>query len=195
MLQLKCIICQREFKVKPYRKGAKFCSSKCYGISEKGKIPKSAFKKGHHSSPKTEFQKGEKHRYFGISSPALGKHWKLSETSKKRMSIAQTGVKRPRGKDNKRWIKDRTKLKTKGERRSSAYKNWRKEVWTRDGYICRLKNPDCNGKIEAHHILSFTKYPELRYVVKNGITLCKYHHPRKRKDEEEMIPIFQNMSL
>ena len=51
----------------------------------------------------------------------------------------------------------------------------------------------CKGKIEAHHILSFTKYPELRYQVNNGITLCQAHHPRKRAEEARLAPVFQGL--
>src|SRR3990167_6800899 len=76
MLTKVCAICENHFKVKNYRTKAKFCSSACFGISRKGIIPKMAYKKGQRPSPKTEFKSGSKHRYFGKSSPALGKHWK-----------------------------------------------------------------------------------------------------------------------
>ena len=49
------------------------------------------------------------------------------------------------------------------------------------------------GKLEAHHILSWSKFPELRYEVNNGITLCHFHHPRKRNDEMTLSPFFQSL--
>lgn len=79
------------------------------------------------------------------------------------------------------------------DRRSSAYRDWRKRVWLRDGYACKIANPDCDGRIEAHHILGWSQYPELRYEVNNGITLCHFHHPRKRNDEIRLSPYFKDL--
>lgn len=95
-----------------------------------------------------------------------------------------------------KWIKDRSKLKKYNdseEKRSPAYKFWRKEICCRDNWKCRLKNEECNGRLEVHHILSWRDYPELRYIINNGITLCHFHHPRKREEEKRMIPIFQEL--
>lgn len=89
-----------------------------------------------------------------------------------------------------RWIADRTKLKRENRRGDPAYHDWRKQVWLRDNFKCKISNKDCLGRIEAHHILGWKDYPELRYEINNGITLCHYHHPRKRRDEKELAPSF-----
>ena len=102
----------------------------------------------------------------------------------------------PRGEDNHKWIQDRSKLKRfskQGDRRCYAYSDWRKNVWKRDEFKCKINNKDCSGKLEAHHILGFKEHPELRYDINNGITLCHAHHPRKRAEEAKLSPFFQNM--
>lgn len=97
------------------------------------------------------------------------------------------------GSNNHNWIIDRSKLKKKEQRNDSAYQDWRKQVWLRDNFKCKIANPDCKGRIEAHHILSWKEYPELRYEVNNGITLCHLHHPRKRKEVSELSPYFNSL--
>ncbi len=37
------------------------------------------------------------------------------------------------------------------------------------------------------------EYPELRYNINNGITLCHAHHPRKREEEAKLSPFFQQL--
>lgn len=101
------------------------------------------------------------------------------------------------GKNHYLWVEDRDKLQRYNneskDRRSSAYRDWRKNVWSRDKFKCRIDNLDCCGKIEAHHILSWREYPELRYKTNNGITLCHAHHPRIRAEEKRLIPTFQEL--
>ncbi len=107
---------------------------------------------------------------------------------KKRLDIA--------GENNYRWVSDRTKLKRtnkQGERRTSIYVDWRKQVYTRDNFKCKINNQDCKGRLEAHHILSWKDYLELRYEINNGITLCHAHHPMKRAEEKRLIPFFQGL--
>lgn len=105
------------------------------------------------------------------------------------------GKKRPEmtGKNNWRWISDRTKLIKKQERNDMAYKEWRKNVWIRDNWKCKINNENCNGRLESHHILNWINYPELRYEVNNGITLCQAHHPKKRAEEKRLILNFQGL--
>ena len=52
---------------------------------------------------------------------------------------------------------------------------WRKSVFDRDGYTCDLCK--CSGgKLNAHHLNCWAEYPEDRYDVENGVTLCSVHH-------------------
>jgi len=76
------------------------------------------------------------------------------------------------------------------------YKQWRKEVYQRDGYKCLW----CGSKkkLQAHHIKLWAHYPQLRYVLSNGITLCKYHHSLihgKEQQYERMLSGMLNPSL
>jgi len=92
------------------------------------------------------------------------------------------------------WIKDRTQLKDDHRNRGgSLSREWSKSVKKRDAWKCKISNKDCDGKIESHHILSWKDYPELRYVLENGITLCKIHHPKKREDEKRLSPYFKSL--
>lgn len=83
--------------------------------------------------------------------------------------------------------------KIKNERNDPAYHFWVKKVKKRDKNQCTFKGQNCSGYNIVHHIKSWTKYPELRYKINNGITLCQFHHPRKREDERKLIPVFQNL--
>lgn len=91
------------------------------------------------------------------------------------------------------WIKDRSLLKKQEDKRSTVYNEWRTHVKIRDEWKCRMANIDCIGNLEAHHILNYEDYPELRYDINNGITLCHAHHPRGRKKEAELSPYFQEL--
>lgn len=132
----------------------------------------------------------------------LGQRWKipkhvLAKGNSSWFKVGQVspfkGKKRPEftGENNPNWLSDRTLLKKKQERNDSAYHEWRKEVWSRDKWMCQIANADCEGRIEAHHILAWRDYPELRYQINNGITLCHAHHPRMRSEEKRLIPEFQ----
>lgn len=74
---------------------------------------------------------------------------------------------------------------------SIQYKEWRKKVFERDDYTCQKCGiRSGNGKatyLTAHHIKSFSEYPELRFEVNNGITLCESCHCRLDKYRARFI--------
>jgi 5-methylcytosine-specific restriction endonuclease McrA len=60
-------------------------------------------------------------------------------------------------------------------RQSSEYKAWRTAVFERDKWTCQICN-ERGGQLEADHIQRFSEFPELRFVLANGRTLCKPCH-------------------
>lgn len=63
-------------------------------------------------------------------------------------------------------------------RQSSAYKAWRTLIFEKDNYtcvFCKDRNYEGRGetlKLHADHIKPFALYPELRFDISNGRTLC-----------------------
>lgn len=78
----------------------------------------------------------------------------------------------PKGESHWNWQGGKSLLNN--HRDSSEYKNWRQAVYQKDNYQCVL----CGSKekLNAHHIKSWKNYPELRYNISNGITLCEKCH-------------------
>lgn len=83
------------------------------------------------------------------------------------MSKAQFGEK------NYNWQGGITAEKDK-IRKGVAYRLWREAVFRRDNWIC----VECGfkGYVQADHIKSFALFPELRYKVENGRTMCVTCH-------------------
>jgi len=51
------------------------------------------------------------------------------------------------------------------------YKEWRDAVFLRDDFTCQSCGVK-GGRIHAHHVMEWAEYPDLRYVVSNGVVLC-----------------------
>lgn len=127
----------------------------------------------------------EHRKNIGIS----GKGRVVSQETKNKIRIAQLGEK------SVHWIKDRSKLRKeeKNKGNDTLYKRWMLGVKERDKWTCQINDSDCSGRLEAHHILGWKKYPFLRYIISNGITLCHFHHPKSRKDEVANVQKFQEI--
>jgi len=63
-------------------------------------------------------------------------------------------------------------------RHSMETKEWRLTVFARDGFQCVACGVGREGKITADHIQPFSLFPELRFTVSNGRTLCRSCHEK-----------------
>jgi 5-methylcytosine-specific restriction endonuclease McrA len=62
-------------------------------------------------------------------------------------------------------------------RASLEFKLWRKAVFERDNYTC-VWCSQYGGVLNADHIKPFADYPELRFAIDNGRTLCVSCHKK-----------------
>jgi len=94
--------------------------------------------------------------------------YRATEETKNKISINRTG--KCLGKDNPAWKGGITPINML-IRSSREYNLWRKSVFERDNYTCIW----CGRrgiKLHADHIKPFAQYPELRFAIDNGRTLC-----------------------
>lgn len=92
---------------------------------------------------------------------------------------------RQRGRNNPGW-KGGASTEEKRIRGSKDYLDWRDAIYARDNWTCQDcgdRNYSSRGQtleLNAHHIFAFADFPEHRFAVWNGVTLCvvchaKYH--------------------
>lgn len=131
----------------------------------KNGINKGWFKKGSHPSVSTEFKTGQvfsKERNEKVSRTMKGKRPYWLDNQK--------------GSNHPNWKGGITRDK----HANSQVKKWRQSVFKRDNYTCQnCGKRSGNGEkvyLEAHHILAWCNYPELRFELSNGMTLCKECH-------------------
>ena len=141
------------------------------------------------------FQKGQKGYWLGKKRPPFsekwkdkikknlvkgavtGMHWKVFNRkghittieTRRKISNAQKGEK------GNNWIDGRTSENRK-TRQGIELRLWREAVFARDNWTCQKCGDNKGGNLEAHHIKSFAKYPELRTSIENGITFCEKCH-------------------
>ena len=177
------------------RKGQHVSEESKIKISEALKgIPKSEehkrkIGKSHEGHPAGN--KGMTQKNRGVSIPWNGFGFKkghnlgvsLSDEIKQKIGLANKGTNNGmygrRGELSTNWKGGITNI-NRQIRQSEEFSIWREAVFARDTWTCQIC--DTRGKtLHPHHINSFAKYPEQRFDVTNGITLClpchrKFHH-------------------
>lgn len=179
-IDLDCVRCGKPFSITPtyYKRGVRRCSLACATAGKRGR-PKSL-----------------EHRYkIGLAQRGKRHSW-ITPDGRKRLSLALRGRKRPprdaawsakisaalvgrprfdrRGPLNPMW---RGGISSEHHRirQSAEYKTWRKAVFERDNHTCQTCGMP-GGNLEADHIKPFALFPELRFDVSNGRTLCRPCH-------------------
>ncbi len=127
------------------------------------------------------WRKNMSNAHKGLPSPKKGK--RLSQESKEKIRRSKLGKKLTKAHKKaislgniKRFDRvGRVKHKRYWRNQDKKLIEWRKKVFERDGYTCQ-RHGEKGGNLEAHHIKSWVKFPKLRYVVSNGITVCYEGH-------------------
>mgnify|MGYP001614940429 CR=1 FL=1 len=112
-----------------------------------------------------------------------GKHRSPKTEFKKGNKIGQ-------GREHPAW-KHGKSVENKEIRKSIEGRLWRESIFKRDKYLCQM--PDCDKVeryLEVHHIKKFSLYPELRFSLDNGVTLCKKCHQKTKFKEEKFEKLF-----
>ncbi len=72
------------------------------------------------------------------------------------------------------WNPNITKEERERGRKYPEYKEWVKKVYKKDNYTCQYCK--LRSHLNAHHILNYAGYKELRLEINNGITFCEECH-------------------
>ena len=126
------------------------------------------FQKGHSNFLVKHSQETKKK----MSKSAKGKHkfWqgkKMSIEHRRKIRDTLISIRE----NNHAWKGGITPI-NKAIRDSLEYKLWREAVFKRDNYQCIWGGKEHSSKLNADHIKRFSDYPELRFAIDNGRTLC-----------------------
>jgi len=191
-----CIICKKTFYTYPLRikRGeSKFCGHGCF----------SEWKKSLKAEKSNQWRGGK----ILVKCEQCGKEFKVypSDVSNgggrfcKHECYGAWRTENMRGEKNTAWKGGTTQesVLIRGHKKSEV---WRKSVFERDGYACKVCGDKTGGNLRAHHIKHFSKiiqeikekYPLLStteisgdckelWDISNGITLCEPCHKMEHK--------------
>lgn len=177
-----CKKCGIEFAAENSRKRM-YCSIKCRNSGNR-------LGKKHSEETKRKIRKARKRQVIteetkrkmseGHSNRVYTKEWRnnISRALKGKKHKPNQGFQK--GSENPNWgggVSPELVL----QRKSQDNRIWRESVYARDDFTCQKCGDDTGGNLNAHHIQNFIDYPELRFAVSNGITLCEKCHIKFHK--------------
>ena len=129
---------------------------------------------GRKFSEETKKKMSEAHKGHPYHGGMLGKH--DSEETRREKSLSMKG-KNTKNKDGKPISPINLII-----RKSLEYRLWREAVFTRDNWTCvwcgTRSSKGNKVVLNADHIKPFAYYPELRFAIDNGRTLCVPCHKK-----------------
>lgn len=73
-------------------------------------------------------------------------------------------------------------------RKGAEWRIWREKVFKRDNYTCQhcgiRSEAGIKVELHPHHIKPYALFPESRFDISNGLTLCKECHYKEHKEGE-----------
>ena len=72
-------------------------------------------------------------------------------------------------------LTDEERLKDRYQLNGNNMVTWRNNIYTRDNYTCQICN-QYGANLNAHHLNGWNAFPEQRFDLDNGVTLCTDCH-------------------
>lgn len=179
-----CVVCKRTFHIKPSQKPYLFkkqvaCSRTCNARLQSSK---QVGKKAHNN-----IQEPNECRLcmaITMRPPSLRRPFCNRKCMAKWMSINN------RAENHWHWMGGITEKKSR-DLLYEGYKEWRRAVYQRDGFKCRVCGSAESNTLRAHHIKPREDFPELLLELTNGLTVCnnchKEIHYGKLKDDTRFL--------
>src|SRR3990167_1885256 len=150
-----CLTCHNFFDVILARMNAKYCSLRCKHQSQRKRLTKVCVVCG----DVFEIRPSENKKFSSCS----------KETCRKLNAFGKSNPNYRNGKYLEPFVRGR------------KHKEWRGHVYKRDNYTCQMCGKK-GGDLNADHIKPWAYFPELRYELSNGRTLCVFCHRKTYKD-------------
>lgn len=164
-----CEYCGNSFEVvKSQAATSKYCSRSCKDADRGNKYSRKG--SPNWRGGKVFVRCAECENQFEVYPSAIGYR---THCSKKCMAL---GYRKKVGEKSNTWQGGKTAINSR-HRGRFEYREWREAVFARDNWTCQ----DCGQighELHAHHIFSFADFPEYRFKIWNGTTLCLPCHAK-----------------